>query len=188
MGTTARLITLKVDTRQNPSFPNGCFIHIVIGFVAAALGAVAIPAILTGDFVAFTFLALAIQHFREIRTLERQSLEKLEQTEYAQRGAAYIDGISKTYEARNYYALLTSFFAVLLVKIFYTEHWFLNAAVAVFGGLLVVLLLYRFTKGKRIGDIATLREGEIRIDGSDLYVDNMFVSNLLGSERSRQLF
>lgn len=34
MGTIARFITLRADTRQNPSYPNGYFINIVIGAVA----------------------------------------------------------------------------------------------------------------------------------------------------------
>ena len=31
MGTIARLITLHIDTRQTPSFPNGMFISIFMG-------------------------------------------------------------------------------------------------------------------------------------------------------------
>ena len=69
-GTLARIITLKIDYRQNPSFPNGYFIHLVAGFIASALGAVAIPALMEKDFAAFTFLALAIEHFREIRRMK----------------------------------------------------------------------------------------------------------------------
>lgn len=188
MGTVARIITLKVDTRQNPSYPNGIFSNIVIGFVASALGAVAIPALMARDFVAFTFLALAIQHFRDIRKLERESLDKLEKIEYSKRGHAYIDGIAKTYEARNYHALITSFFTVLVVKIFYTTNPYFNAVMAVAAGLVAALVLQRLIKGKRIGDICTLSEGRISVEGSDLYVDGMFVTNILGTPRSQQLF
>ncbi len=60
MGTLARLITLKIDYRQNPSYPSAYFINIVTGFIAAALGAIAIPALLAKDFAAITFLALAM--------------------------------------------------------------------------------------------------------------------------------
>lgn len=188
MGTIARLVTLKVDTRQNPSYPNAVFLNIVMGFVAAALGAVAIPALLAKDFVAFTFLALAIQHFREIRKIERESLNELEKTEYAKRGHAYIDGIAKTYEARNYHSLVTSFFTVLAVKIFYTDNLFINAVIAAAAGLIVIFLLLKFLKGKKIGDICTLKEGEITFDDSDLYVDGMFVTNVFGTQKSRELF
>ena len=188
MGTVARLITLKVDTRQNPSYPNAVFLNIVMGFIAAALGAVAIPALLARDFVAFTFLALAIQHFRDIRKIERESLEELEKSEYAKRGFAYIDGISKTYEARNYHALVTSFFTVLVVKLFYSDNLYVNALVAIAAGLLVMFALTHFLRGKRIGDICTLHEGEISFEQSDLFVDGMFVSNVFGTQKSRDLF
>lgn len=188
MGTVARFITLKVDTRQNPSYPNGYFINIVIGAVASTLGAVFIPTLLTKNFTAVTFLTLAIQHFRDIRKLERESLEKLESIEYSKRGEAYIDGIAKTYEARNYHSLLTALFTVLILKIFFTDNYIINFAIALVSGLTAIFLLQFFTKGKKIGDICTLTVGEISIENSDLYVDGMFVTNTLGTERSRQLF
>ncbi|MCA5010925.1 YIEGIA domain-containing protein, partial [Clostridioides difficile] len=102
----------RIDTRQNPSYPTGGFINIVIGILASFLGAVAIPSLLNKEFTAVTFIALAIQHFRDVRKTEKESLEDLEKTEYSKRGAAYIDGIAKTYESRNYLSLLTSLFVV----------------------------------------------------------------------------
>lgn len=188
MGTIARIITLNVDYRQNPSFPGGVFINLVTGFIAAALGAVAIPAILIKDFTAVTFLALAVQHFREIRKLESESLEKLEHTEYAKRGEAYIDGIAKTYEARNYISLLTSFLTVLVMKIFYTDQLIIDCLIGFVTGLIVIYLLKTFTKGKTVGDICTISEGKITVEQSELYVDGMFVTNLLGTDKSRELF
>lgn len=65
-GTIGRVITLKIDYRQIPSHPNGYFINLVAGFIASALGAVAIPALIAKDFAAITFLAPAIEQFREI--------------------------------------------------------------------------------------------------------------------------
>jgi hypothetical protein len=61
IGTLARILTIKEDYRQYPGYPNGYLIHLLTGFVAAALGAVAIPALMTKNFVAVTFLTLAIQ-------------------------------------------------------------------------------------------------------------------------------
>ncbi len=78
MGTIARAITLRIDTRQNPSYPTGGFINIVIGILASSLGAVAIPSLLNKEFTAVTFIALAIQHFRDVRKTEKESLEDLE--------------------------------------------------------------------------------------------------------------
>ncbi|CEK38331.1 putative membrane protein [[Clostridium] sordellii VPI 9048] len=61
MGTMARVMTLKEDYRQDPSYPNGYFTHVVLGVIAAAIGAVAIPALLAKNFTAVTFLTIAIQ-------------------------------------------------------------------------------------------------------------------------------
>ena len=117
IGTLARISVLKQDYRQYPSYPNGYMIHIITAFIASALGAVAIPALLTKNFVAVTFLSLAIQQFRDIRKMERNSLQDLEETEYTYRGSAYIDGIAKTFEARNYFALIVSFMSALTIQL-----------------------------------------------------------------------
>lgn len=188
MGTTARIITLHVDYRQTPSYPGGVFINLVTGFIASILGAVAIPALMAKDFTAVTFLALAIQHFRDIRKLEGESLSNLEHTEYTKRGDAYIDGIAKTYEARNYISLLTSLFTVFVMKILFTDQLFLNCLIGIVTGLTIIYFLQRFTKGRTVGDICTVSEGKITVEQSELYVDGMFVTNLLGTDRSRQLF
>lgn len=187
MGTVARVITLVIDYRQNPSFPNGQFINIVTGFIAAALGSVAIPAIIEKDFTAITFLALGIQHFREIRKLERDSLGKLEHTEYTKRGEAYIDGIAKTYEARNYISLLTAFATVFVMKIAGVRNVFLNVLLGIVVGLISIYTMKWITKGKTVGDICTVKQGQITVEESELYVDGMYVSNILGTDRSRQL-
>jgi len=191
IGTIARLITLKVDFRQIPSYPTAYFNNIFLGFVASTLGAVAIPALLAQDFVAVTFLTVAVQQFRDVRISERDSLGKLEHTEYTQRGEAYIDGISKTFESRNYISLITSLTAVLTMEILKKAN-IVNVFLVVSGGaitgIVVMILIYRFTKGKTIGDICSINQGKIEVRGSELYVDGMFVTNYLGTDRSRELF
>jgi hypothetical protein len=67
-----------VDYRQYRTFPNGYLIHLITGFIASALGAVAIPAVLENDFAAFTFLALAVEQFREVRRIENESLRAVD--------------------------------------------------------------------------------------------------------------
>jgi len=67
--------------------------------------------------VAVTFLALTIQQFRDVRKMERDSLKGLENTEYTARGNTYIDGIAKTFEARNYFALVVSFATALTIQL-----------------------------------------------------------------------
>ena len=69
LGTLSRYLTLKVDYRQYPSYSNGYMIHLVIAFIAAGIGAIAIPSIKSGNYTAVTFLALALQHFRDVRKL-----------------------------------------------------------------------------------------------------------------------
>ncbi|ADL04841.1 YIEGIA family protein [Lacrimispora saccharolytica] len=188
MGTIARIITLRIDTRQNPSYPTGGFISIVIGILASALGSVAIPSLLNKEFTAVTFIALAIQHFRDVRETEKESLEDLEKTEYSKRGAAYIDGIAKTYESRNYLSLLTSLLVVLILSVLSSNNLVLNMLVAAASGLVIIYFLTRLTKGKCIGDICYIKEGKITIEHSDLFVDGMYVTNVLGTRVSRDLF
>jgi uncharacterized membrane protein YeaQ/YmgE (transglycosylase-associated protein family) len=188
MGTIARIITLQVDNRQNPSFPGGVFNNLVTGFIASILGAVAIPALIAKDFTAVTFLALAIQHFREVRKIEGESLSRVEYAEYTKRGEAYIDGIAKTYESRNYISLLTALFTVLVMRIFYTDILYVDGAIGFVTGICFVFVVKFFTKGKTIGDICTITTGKITIENSDLSIDGMFVSNLLGSDVSRDMF
>lgn len=71
-GFLARWITLRSDYRHYPTYPHGQLVHLAVGFIAASLGAVAVPAIMKPDFVAVTFLVLAAQQFRDIRNMERK--------------------------------------------------------------------------------------------------------------------
>lgn len=188
MGTTARLTTLKVDFRQVPTYPSAYFNNIVFGFIASALGAIAIPAVLAKDFTSITFLTLAVSQFREIRTAERESLAELEHSEFAERGDAYIDGIAKTFESRNYISLVTAVFTVLVIKLINLPNMILSILIGIAAGFLAMFFCYRFTKGKNVGQICEVKIGKIDIRGSELYVDNMFVTNYLGWDVSRDLF
>ena len=188
MGTIARVMTLKVDFRQIPSYPTAYFNNIFLGFVASTLGAVAIPALLARDFVAVTFLTVAVQQFREVRISESDSLGKLEHTEYTQRGEAYIDGISKTFESRNYISLITALATVLTMEILRRGNVILEVSIGAIVGTIVMFFIYWFTKGKTVGDICSINPGKIEVKGSELYVDGMFVTNYLGTDRSRDLF
>ncbi|MDK7669308.1 YIEGIA family protein [Cytobacillus oceanisediminis] len=188
VGTLARVLTIKEDYRQYPSYPNGYLIHVITGFVAAALGAVAIPALMTKNFVAVTFLTLAIQQFRDVRKTERDSLKDLENTEAAYRGDAYIDGIAKTFEARNYFALIVSFSTGLTIQLINNDLPWINAVGGVIVGFIVFYVLKRFSKGKTVGDIADIKEGKVEIRGSEIFVDDIYVSNQLGTENARKLF
>ncbi len=188
MGTAARFVTLRIDLRQVPGYPNSCFINLVTGFFAACLGAVAIPSLLSNDFAAVTFLMLAVQHFRDIRKQTQESLEQVDAAGYAPRGSVYIDGIAKTFESRNYISLLTSLGAVLPLYLIRSDDVLLNALVALLAGSICIYGMVRFTKGKCVGDICALRFGEIDVRGSELYVDGIWVSGMLGLEKRQALF
>ncbi|MDR6226787.1 YIEGIA domain-containing protein [Desmospora profundinema] len=186
-GTLARVFTMKQDYRQYPSYPSGFLIHFVTAAVAAALGAFVIPALMTKNFIAVTFLTLAIQQFREVRKTEKESLQDLEKNEYTPRGDAYIDGIAKTFESRNYFSLLISFVTALTMQVLEQETW-IEVTAGVLAGAILFLILKQFTKGKKVNDVAVVKRGKIDIKGSDLYVDDIFVSNLAGSELAKTLF
>lgn len=188
MGTVARFVTLRIDLRQVPSYPNSYFINLVNGFFAASLGSVAIPSLLSNDFAAITFLMLAVQHFRDIRRQIQESLEQIDPSGFVPRGSAYIDGISKTFEARNYICLLTSLGTVLALYLTMNENLWINAATALVTGSVLIWCMVRFTKGKRIGDICTIHLGEISVQGSDLYVDGIWVTAMLGLDKRQKLF
>lgn len=190
MGTLARYLTLKVDYRQYPSHPNGYLIHLVIAFIAAGIGAVAIPAIKSNNFTAVTFLAIAIQHFRDVRKTERESLKGLESTEFTPRGEAYIDGIAKTFEARNYFSLLVALStaaAMESVRGLGLSNLAIQSAAGIIVGYFVYAGLSRFAKGKTVGDIASIKPGKVEVRGSELYVDGIFVSNTLGTENAQKM-
>ncbi len=188
IGTVARLITIKEDFRQYPSYPNGYLIHLVLGFVAAALGAVAIPALMTKNFIAVTFLTLAIQQFRDVRKSERESLKDLENTEFAYRGDAYIDGISKTFESRNYFSLLVALGCAITIQLVDSKSSLINIISGAIVGFILIYVLKRFSKGKTIGDISEVKEGKIEVKNHELFVDGIYVTNLLGTENASKLF
>ncbi|TLS35433.1 YIEGIA family protein [Pseudalkalibacillus caeni] len=190
VGFVSRGISLKEDFRQYPSYPNGYMIHLITGFVAASLGAVALPALLSKNFVAVTFLTLAIQQFRDVRKTEKESLESLEQTEYTYRGSAYIDGIAKTFEARNYMALVTALLTSIVIHIlsnFTPINKWVSLLLGITAGFFSLYFLIRFSKGKTIGDIADVRTGTVEVKDSELFVDDIYVSNLLGTDNAEKL-
>lgn len=180
MGTLARLYLLKVDYRQYPSYPQGYITHLTIGMVAAALGAVAIPALIDREYTAVTFLALAVQQFREVRNMERESIRRIDETELVPRGSAYIEDIAKVFEARNYVSILTSLGTVL------TIHLTGSFLIGIFTGLSVMLVLKKFMDGQLIKDIAVVKPAKIWFNGSILYVDEVAITNV-GLKEARKI-
>lgn len=189
LGFLSRLSMLRVDYRQYPSYPQATFSHITLGAVAASLGALAIPAIAAEQYSAVTFLSLAAQQFRDVRNLERQSLDNIEPTELIPRGTAYIEDIAKSFEARNYVSMITS--VLVSLAIFSSSLLNLRLEICITIGVLVgiVLILYLNKKIKRtfVGEIADVKEAKIYFKGPLLLVNDIVMMNV-GFEESREIY
>lgn len=170
-GTLSRVILLRSDYRQYPGYPHGYLSHLLLGFIASALGAVAVPAVMAPEYTAVTFLALAAQQFREIRDMERRTLESLERTELIKRGLDYIEGIARTFEARNYLVMATAFATSLATQ---------------FGGLpaggvaavITILLSRNLMSGEILGNICDIVPARLSFDGPTLMVDEIGLINV----------
>lgn len=190
LGTLARFIFLNIDYRQYPSYPQGYMIHMTLGFIAAGLGAVAIPALLQKEFAAITFLALAAQQFREVRNMERQTLEKLDEMEIVPRGSTYIEGIAKVFEARNYLAMLVALSATggaLLLSRLFCFGGFLPALGGLLCGLLIFGLIKGAMRGENIGKVAEVRQGKVHFQGPLLMVEDIAIMNV-GLKAARERY
>lgn len=170
-GIFTRIYLLQTDYRQYPTYPHGYVIHLALGIIAAGLGAVAIPALVKKDFTAVTFLTLAAQQFRDVRNMEREMLSKLDRMELVPRGLSYIEGIAMVFEGRNYLtiasAIITSFAAIT---------W--NVTVGIIVGVLCVVCSRFFMSGKTMNSIVEIQEAKLRLDGPDLYVEDIYLMNV----------
>ena len=162
-GVLARWLMLRSDYRHYPTYPHGQLTHLALGFIAAGLGAVAIPAIAKPDYVAVTFLVLAAQQFRDVRNMERESLNHLEETKIIRRGSDYIEGIAQVFEARNYLVIMTALFTSGATYWLGWEYAVVAATVSIAFSLLLM-------SGSYIGNIAEVVAGEVHFEGSLLKV------------------
>jgi hypothetical protein len=178
LGVLIRYFLLKRDYRQYPSYPHGVITHLSMAFIAAVIGAIAIPALMEEEYTAVTFLALAATQFREVRAMERIMLEELDKTNLVSRGADYIEGIARVFEARNY---LVMFAALLIGGATYWGNIFYGLVV----GFIAFLITQKLMGGKVLGDIARVREGKVSFEGPNLYVEDIHLMNL-GMEKVRK--
>ena len=177
MGFFDRLYLLCSDYRSYPSYPHGYVIHLSLGAIAAALAAVAIPALLVKEYTAITFLVLCAQQFRDIRNMERETLLKLEDSQLVPRGADYIEGIAKVFEARNYLVMMVALVTTGGII-------FLEVRAGVFLGILAIIASHILMSGQKIGEIAEVREGRVSFDGPILMVDDIVIMNV-GEKKAR---
>jgi len=185
-GFLARLYMLRRDYRQYPSYPQGWAIHLFLGFIGGFIGAVIVPAVLEGDYSAVSFLLLAASQFREVRNVERQTLSAMEATEMVKRGTAYIEGIARVFEARNYLAIWVSLAVAIASELFASLGWWRVGVSAVVGVILATLLV-RLMQGDQICDIATVELSEITFDGGLVRIEGTVMMNV-GLPDSRKIY
>ncbi|MBT9172110.1 MAG: hypothetical protein DDT21_00491 [Syntrophomonadaceae bacterium] len=170
-GTLARYLMLRRDFRQYPSYPHAVATHLALGFVAATMGAVAVPAIVAKEYTAVTFLALAATQFREVRRMEREMLQALEHSELVARGKDFIEGIARTFEARNYLAIMIS----LVTS---GTAFFFGIAAGLGAGAVALALCKALMRGKLVKDIALVRPAEFNFRGPNVFVEDIQIMNL----------
>ena len=189
MGIIARTYMMKIDYRQYPTYPQSYLSHLTLGFIAAGLGAVILPAFAQKEYMAITFLALAAQHFRDVRSLERQSLDNIEPTELVQRGIAYIEDIAKRFEARNYMSILTA--TGTGAGFYLSQHFGLgrltSIVIAMIFGSVIIFLLNNLLKVSIIESIADVKSAVIEFEGPLLKISGTIVMNI-GLKSSRETY
>ncbi|WP_071459980.1 YIEGIA family protein [Bacillus massilinigeriensis] len=179
-GTISRLIMLRTDYRQYPTYLHGKIIHVAIGFIAAGLGTIAVPAILEEEFTAITFLTVAASQFREVRNMERDTLTELDHYELVTRGKTYIEGIAIAFESRNYLVIMTSLFTTFSYLMF-------NVWVAAIVAIVSMFLSRLMMAGGKLKDLVDIEYMEPRFEGSGLYVDNIYIMNIGLPERQKEV-
>lgn len=180
-GTVTRVFMLRTDTRQYPTRLHGKIIHVAMGLIAAVLGAVAIPAILKKDFSAITFLTLAATQFRDVRNMERNTLQQLDSFELVRRGNTYIEGIAIVFESRNYLAMLTAFVTTFAYIGFHS--WIAG----VIAGIISFWVSKVLMSGKRLRDLVEIEHVPLRFEGAGLYVDNIYIMNIGLPARQKEI-
>ncbi|UFT97638.1 YIEGIA family protein [Radiobacillus kanasensis] len=180
IGTLSRILMLRTDYRQYPTYLHGKVIHISLGFIAAGLGTVAVPAIMEKEFTAVTFLTIAASQFREVRNMERNTLTELDTYEMVPRGKTYIEGIAVAFEGRNYLVILTSFLATLSYLVF-------NVWVAVITSIVCFLVIKKLMSGSNLKEIVEIEHKSIHFEGAGLYVDDIYIMNIGLPERQKEI-
>lgn len=180
VGTLSRVHMLRTDYRQYPTYLHGKIIHIALGFIAAGLGTVAVPAILEEEFTAITFLTIAASQFRDVRNMERNTLAELDGYEMVPRGSTYIEGIAIAFESRNYLVILNSLISTMV-------YLFFNIWVALVAAIVIVFISKSLMSGGKIKDIVDIEYVKPRFEGAGLYVDNIYIMNIGLPERQKEV-
>lgn len=186
-GFFARWYMLRRDYRQYPSYPQGWAIHLFLGFIGGLIGAIIVPSFMEQEFSAISFLLLAASQFREVRSAERTTLEAVETSEMVPRGSAYIEGIARVFEARNYLAIWVSLAVAITSELL--AHSFLPFRLA--GGAAVAcgaaFILNHLMQGDYVGDIAQVELVDLSFEGPLLVVEGIQMMNV-GLKQAREVY
>ncbi len=178
LGVLARVAMLRSDFRQYPTYPHGYTTHLFLGVIASLAGAVAVAALIAGEWTAVTFFLLVAEQFRGIRGMERDSLKALEDDELVTRGSEYIEDIARVFETRYYVVIFVAASATLGYEF-----------ISVWSGLLFALIAFglglALMQRERLGDMVDVRTAPVRVDGPDVWVGDVFIMNV-GLTESKQ--
>ncbi|HHW17990.1 MAG TPA: hypothetical protein GXX30_03695 [Firmicutes bacterium] len=178
LGILARVSMLRSDYRQYPTYPHGYASHLFLGIIAAVVGSVAVPALFEREWTAVTFLVLVAQQFREIRSLERDSLKALEETQLVMRGSDYIESIARIFEARYYIVIFVAASAAFGVE-------YSSVATGVVLGAIAFGLGAALMRVEKLEKTVKIEIAPVNIKGTDIYVGDIFIMNV-GLRESRE--
>ncbi len=193
IGMISRLIMLNLDEKQYPTHPNILTSQIVLAFVASSLGALLIPALVSRSYTSITFLSLAAEQFRQVRSNRRDTLQELEATQLVPRGNSFIEEIARTYEIRNYMCIVTSFITVSCFYVISNETNINDNSAIIIStivGLVLAFFLRKTLSRQCIADVGEVSIVDISfVDETILKVGNLQgITNIgLKSDRERYL-
>jgi hypothetical protein len=178
-GLIGRVWSLRTGRRAYPGWPSGYINQFALGVIAALIGGSVVTSLISKEFTAATFLTLAATQFFDLRQTERKSLEQEEDLLLVSRGAGYIEGIAKTYEARNYLAMLVALVASAVTALF-------GLIPGIVAGIAAVIVSDYMMQGPMIGDIIHVSVGKVHFEkDSLLYVDDVMLMEV-GLPKTRE--
>jgi hypothetical protein len=110
----------------------------------------------------------------------------MEATEMVKRGTAYIEGIARVFEARNYLAIWVAL-SVAAVSELLASLGYWRVVISTLVGALMALVLVQLMQGDRIDDIATVELVEVKFDGALAIIGETVMMNV-GLPQSRQVY
>jgi hypothetical protein len=192
VGIVSRILMLNTDQEQYPTYPNILISQLILAFVASALGALLVPALVARSYTSITFLSLAAEQFRQVRANRRNTLQNVEPAQLVDRGEALIEEIARAYEVRNYMCIITSFITVGLNRLITVETGIndtVSIIISAVAGLALAFGLKKLLTRKSISDIADVVAVPITFsDESILNVGDVKGITNIGLKQDRDVY